>query len=129
MKILLVDDDKTVLDMMSRMLEHRGHDVHTCDTPFGVSAQIVRDPPDVVVLDVMMPGLGGSALASLIAKLELPRAPKVLLWSAMDDTALADAAREAGGLPWISKAMRASEIAAAIERLGRADDEPPPSTA
>ena len=99
MKILLVDDDAAVLDMMSRMLVHRGHIVHACDTPFGVSAQIVRDPPDVVVLDVMMPGLGGAALASLIAKLELPRAPQVVLWSAMDDTALAEAALEAGGLP------------------------------
>jgi DNA-binding response OmpR family regulator len=117
-KILLVDDDATVLDMMSRLLKHRGHAVVTCATPFGVSAQIVRDPPDVVVLDVMMPGLGGSALASLIAKLDLPAPPTVLLWSAMDDGALADAAREAGGLRWISKGRRASEIAAEIERLG-----------
>ena len=66
----------------------------------------------------MMPGLGGSALASLIAKLELPAPPTVLLWSAMDDGALADAAREAGGLSWVSKGKRASEIAAEIERLG-----------
>jgi len=39
------------------------------------------------------------------------------LWSAMDDTALAEAAHEAGDLPWVSKAMRASEIASEIERL------------
>jgi CheY-like chemotaxis protein len=120
-KILLVDDDSAVLDMMSRMLEHRGHEVHACGTPFGVSAQIVRDPPDIVVLDVMMPGLGGSALATLIAKLELEHPPKVILWSAMDDTALAEAAHEAGGLPWVSKAMRASEIASEIERLAGSD--------
>jgi CheY-like chemotaxis protein len=116
-KILLVDDDQAVLDLMSKLLTHRGHNVHACGTPFGVSAQIVRDPPDIVVLDVMMPGLGGSALATLIGKLELPRAPKVILWSAMDDTELAEAAHEAGDLPWVSKAMRASEIAAEIERL------------
>jgi DNA-binding response OmpR family regulator len=118
MKILLVDDDLSVLDMMSKLLAHRGHEVRTCDTPFGVSATIVRDPPDVVVLDVMMPGLGGSALASIIGKLELPKPPKLLLWSAMDDAALAEASREAGGLPTISKAMRATEMAAEIERLG-----------
>ncbi len=121
MKILLVDDDATVLDMMARLLRHRGHEVHTCATPFGVSAQIVRDPPEIVLLDVMMPGLGGAALASLIAKLELPRPPKLVLWSAMDDQALAEAAREAGGVPYISKGKRASEIALEIERLG--DDE------
>jgi DNA-binding response OmpR family regulator len=117
-KILLVDDDAAILDMMSKMLAHRGHQVQTCATPFGVSATIVRDPPDMVLLDVMMPGLGGSALASLIAKLELPAGrPKIVLWSAMDDVALAEAAREAGGLPWVSKGRRPTEIAAAIERL------------
>jgi CheY-like chemotaxis protein len=123
-KILLVDDDAAVLDMMSKLLAYRGHEVQTCATPFGVSAQIVRDPPELVVLDVMMPGLGGAALASLIAKLELARPPKLILWSAMDDAALAEAAREAGGLAWVSKAMRASEIAAAIERLGGYSKEP-----
>jgi CheY-like chemotaxis protein len=117
-KILLVDDDAAILDMMSRLLTHRGHDVQTCATPFGVSAQIVRNPPDLVVLDVMMPGLGGAGLASLIAKLELPKPPKLVLWSAMDDQALAEAALEAGGLPFISKAKRASDIANEIEALG-----------
>ena len=118
MKILLVDDDANILDIMSKMLEFRGHEVHTCDTPFGVSATIVRDLPDVVVLDVMMPGLGGSALAGIIAKLDLPHAPKLILWSAMDAGALREASREAGGVPTISKGMRASEMAAEIERLG-----------
>lgn len=117
MKILLVDDDEAVLDMMARLLGHRGHQVQTCASPFGVSAAIVRNPPEVVVLDVMMPGLGGASLASVIARLELARPPRVILWSAMDDQALAEAGREAGGLPTVSKAMRASEIAAAIERL------------
>ena len=117
MKILLVDDDPDILAMMSTLLAHRGHQVQTCETPFGVSATIVRDQPELVLLDVMMPGLGGSALASIITKLELERRPKLILWSAMDDVALADAAREAGGLPWVSKGQRASEIAIAIERL------------
>jgi CheY-like chemotaxis protein len=93
--------------------------VLTCTTPFGVSAMIVRDLPEVVVLDVMMPGLGGAALANIIARLTLQSPPKLLLWSAMDDQALRQAADDAGGVPTISKAMRASEIAAEIERLGK----------
>ena len=44
-----------------------------------------------------------------------------MLFRSAGFTALAEAAREAGGLPWVSKAMRASEIAAEIERLGSAE--------
>lgn len=121
MKILLVDDDHAILDMMSKLLRHRGHEVQTCATPFGVSAVIVRDKPEVVVIDVMMPGLGGGSLAALVARIEVEPRPLVILWSAMDDEALAKTARQAGGVPTISKAMRASEIAAAIERAGKPD--------
>ncbi len=118
MRILLVDDDPAVLDMMSKLLAHRGHDVQTCTTPFGVSALIVRDKPELVVIDVMMPGLGGATLATLVAKIDVDPKPRVVLWSAMDEGVLARVSLQAGGVPTISKAMRASEIAAAIERAG-----------
>jgi DNA-binding response OmpR family regulator len=119
MKILLVDDDHAILELMAKLLRHRGHDVQTCDTPFGVSAVIVRDKPEVVVLDVMMPGLGGASLAALVARIEVSPRPLVILWSAMDDEALIKTGRQAGGLPTISKGMRASDIAAAIERTAK----------
>jgi CheY-like chemotaxis protein len=120
MRILLVDDDASILDMMSKLLTHRGHSVLTCATPFGVSAMIVRDRPELVVIDVMMPGLGGGSLATLVAKLEVDPRPIVVLWSAMDEEALQRTAQQAGGVATISKAMRASDIAAAIERAGAA---------
>jgi two-component system, OmpR family, alkaline phosphatase synthesis response regulator PhoP len=119
--VLAVDDEEDILTIIRHNLEREGHRVLTAPNGDRAIELVREEKPDVVVLDVMMPGLGGSALASLIAKLELPHAPRVLLWSAMDDTALAEAAQEAGGLPWISKAMRASEIAAEIERLAVAD--------
>jgi two-component system OmpR family response regulator len=117
--ILVVDDDGALREQISDYLAANGCDVEAVSNAPTMDAALARRPFDVVVLDVMMPGLGGSALASIIAKLELPHVPKVLLWSAMDDVALADAAKEAGGLPWVSKAMRASDIAAEIERIAQ----------
>ena len=116
MKILIVDDDPALLGMMHKMLTHRGHQVIVCPTPYGVSAHVMRDPPDAIVLDVMMPGLNGSALAALIAKLNVEPKPVVILWSAMDEPQLKKTAQEAGGLASISKTLRPSEIAERIEK-------------
>jgi DNA-binding response OmpR family regulator len=116
MKLLIVDDDADILRMLSRVSQHRGHDVQTCSSPFGVSAMILREEPDVVLLDVMMPGLDGPTLAAVIAKLDLPRPPILALWSAMDDAALQKKGREAG-LHTISKVTSPMQILAELERL------------
>jgi CheY-like chemotaxis protein len=116
MKVLVVDDDADILRMISRLCQHRGHVVQACASPFGVSAMILREAPDVVLLDVMMPGLDGVALASLIAKLELPRRPVVALWSAMDDALLRKKGLETG-LPTISKGTSPMAIITELERL------------
>jgi CheY-like chemotaxis protein len=119
MKVLIVDDDLDILKMIVKVLEHRGHKVTHSVTPFGVSAIVVREQPEVVVLDMMMPGLSGAALAELIGHLELPARPHVILWSAMADELLADEGARLG-VPTVSKAARPSALVEAIERLGAA---------
>ena len=58
-RVLVVDDDETVSDVVSRYLEHAGYDVSVvADGPTAL-AQAVADPPDLVVLDLMLPGLDG----------------------------------------------------------------------
>ena len=117
MKVLIVDDDADILRMIVKLVEYRGHIVTACPTPFGVSAMVVREHPDVVVLDMMMPGLSGATLAELIARLDLPVQPKIILWSAMEDEALAGEGLRLG-VPVVSKANRPSVLVDAIERLG-----------
>jgi len=116
MKILIVDDDADILKMIEKLLVHRGHQVSSCSTPFGVSALVMREQPDVVVLDMMMPGLSGASLAELIGKLHLPQAPKMVLWSAMDPEQLSDEGTRLG-LPVVSKASRPSLLVEKIEQL------------
>jgi len=117
MKILIVDDDTDILRMIVKLLTHHGHDVSQCATPFGVSALVVREQPAVVVLDMMMPGLSGSALAEIIARLDVPSPPKIVLWSAMEDHQLAEEGARLG-VEVVSKASRTSVLLETIERLG-----------
>src|SRR5512146_1925892 len=116
MKFLIVDDDLDVTRMVTRLLEHRGHSVQSCPSPFGVSALILREAPDLVILDVMMPGLEGPQLAALIHNLPLKRRPQIVLWSSMDPDQLRKTGLEAG-LPTVPKGTPAPDLAARLEKL------------
>jgi DNA-binding response OmpR family regulator len=118
MKVLLVDDDPSIQKLVRVLLEDRQHQVFTSDTPYGVSAAILRHAPDVAVLDVRMPGLSGPQLAQLIAGLPLAQRPLLALWSALDDDSLRNLGQETG-LPCISKARGVLHIADAIEALAK----------
>ncbi|RFS86836.1 DNA-binding response regulator [Actinomadura spongiicola] len=58
-RVLVVDDDPTVADVVARYLTRDGHDVAcVADGPAALRAA-VDDPPDLVVLDLMLPGMDG----------------------------------------------------------------------
>jgi two-component system alkaline phosphatase synthesis response regulator PhoP len=63
-KILLVDDDHGIVDLISRYLENEGYEVFTADDgPSGLKAAEVYQP-DLIVLDIMLPGFDGLELLS-----------------------------------------------------------------
>jgi len=65
-KILLVDDDKGIIDLISQYLFKEGFEVHTAgDGPSGLKA-VELHKPDLIVLDIMLPGFDGLELLSKI---------------------------------------------------------------
>ena len=66
LKVLIVDDDRTCREMIDAVLSELGHTVLTRDNPLGTSAEILRERPDVVLLDINMPTLSGDELLRTI---------------------------------------------------------------
>ncbi len=65
-RVLVVDDDPTVSDVVRRYLERAGYEVtHAADGP-GALDRFARDRPDLVVLDLMLPGVDGLAVCRQI---------------------------------------------------------------
>ena len=58
-RILVVDDDRTVADVVSRYLQREGFDVEVETDGPGALERALASPPDLVVLDVMLPGMDG----------------------------------------------------------------------
>lgn len=125
-RVLVVDDDAAALQVTRAHLESAGFEVLTRDGAFGTSAYILREQPDVVVLDVDMPGLRGDKIAELLTKNPSRRVPKLILYSSLDEEELRAAAQRCGAIGYVTKTGLIGNLVRAVERcLGQAQSNRP----
>lgn len=67
-KILLVDDSKTELHHLSELLGKRGFSVRTAENGDEAMRRLAEDKPDLILMDVVMPGQNGFQLTRAITK-------------------------------------------------------------
>jgi len=65
-KILIVDDDPDLLLVLGGRLEASGYEARKASDGDAALKQIKADPPDLILLDIMMPGMEGSVLAQTL---------------------------------------------------------------
>lgn len=65
---MVVDDDPTILHGLTAFLEAGGYQVVARAEALGTMLAISRENPEIVVMDVEMPGLSGDAISSLLAR-------------------------------------------------------------
>jgi two-component system, OmpR family, response regulator ResD len=63
-RALVVDDDPAIVEMVATTLSLEGFEVDTCGDGLAALAHVTTRPPDVIVLDVMLPGLDGLSVLS-----------------------------------------------------------------
>jgi DNA-binding response OmpR family regulator len=67
-KILVVDDDQDILDVVRLILEGGGFDVRTHTTGLGVAEIVIHYLPDVILLDIRLPGKVGNQICKELKK-------------------------------------------------------------
>jgi len=77
-KVLLVDDEQEFTSALSERLEIRGHAVRVADSGEEALEIAEAEPPEVVVLDLKMPGLSGIEVLKRLKSM-LPQVPVLLL--------------------------------------------------
>jgi two-component system response regulator MprA len=120
--VLVVDDDPPILRMLERTLTAEGYAVETAADGGAALAAVERAVPDVVVLDVAMPGLDGLAVCRRLrrAGLALP----VLLLTARDSVSDRVAGLDAGADDYLVKPFAPEELLARVRALLRRGSEP-----
>jgi DNA-binding response OmpR family regulator len=116
-RILAVDDDPTILRLLQVNLEMEGHEVLTAGDGHEALAQLRAEAPQVVLLDVMMPGLDGWQVCERIrADAELAHTPVVFLSARAQETDLARGV-EVGADAYVTKPFDPLALVELVERL------------
>ncbi|MFA9404168.1 MAG: response regulator transcription factor, partial [Anaerolineales bacterium] len=113
-KVLVVDDDKTLLRFVSEYLEKEGFQVAIADRGQKALRQFYKERPEIVLLDVMMPGMDGWEVCARLK--ELADVPVILLTA---KTAEADKLRgfRLGVDDYITKPFSMAELVARIQAV------------
>ena len=116
-RILVVDDDPVVLEMVNDYLKERGYEVFLHDRALGTLNQIKKVNADLIILDVDMPALKGNKICELIRKDGQFPLVKVLLYSVIDEQELAKMVREQGADDFLRKSGNLGELAVKVQML------------
>jgi two-component system, OmpR family, response regulator MprA len=120
--VLVVDDDPPIRRMLERTLAAEGYAVETAADGGSALAAVERSAPDLIVLDVAMPGLDGLAVCRRLRQTGL--ALPVLLLTARDAVPDRVAGLDAGADDYLVKPFAAEELLARVRALLRRGSEP-----
>ena len=121
-RVLVVDDDPPLRRMLARTLSAEGYEVTVAGDGGGALAEAERTAPDVIVLDVAMPGLDGLTVARRLRGKGLPT--PILMLTARDAVPDRVAGLEAGADDYLVKPFAVQELIARLRALTRRVGDP-----
>lgn len=128
-RMLIVDDEDSVREVLSDYFVDRGYAVITASDGPGALAAFARERPDVVLLDVRMPGLDGLTVLKRLREADPDVA--VIMVTANEDVDLARQTLSVGAFDYVAKPFDFEHldrtVVAAALRSSRAPDGVPPS--
>lgn len=115
-RVLIVEDDVRIQQALTRALAPRGHQVRIVGTGLAGLQEVVDDPPDVLVLDLGLPDIGGRQLLSMLrAVSQVP----VIVATARDDETEMVQTLDAGADDYVVKPYSADQLEARIRAVLR----------
>jgi DNA-binding response OmpR family regulator len=114
--ILVVDDEEFILTMTKDLLEKAGFRVATATNTIGAGYMLKEFDPDLVLLDIMLPGSLSGDQASDTLRTFKPGL-KIVFYSGIDEEQLKELGARHGADACVSKGVRPTELIRIIERL------------
>jgi len=114
-KVLAVDDDPTTQNLIKFLLERQGLAVTVRADGKEALAQIQRDPPDVILLDIMMPAMSGFEVLGAVRKMPEHSDLPVIILTGLDDQENVIRGLEMGANDYQTKPIQSQELVARVQ--------------
>lgn len=122
-RILVIDDEPDLVRFIRRALETDGHQVQVALDGADGLRMAMTEPPELIVLDLLMPGVDGHAILSAMTKSH-PEVP-ILVLSAVADLKARVEVLDAGAVDFVAKPFAVRELLARVRTRLRHPGEPP----
>ena len=116
-QVLVVEDEPNIVASLIFLLEHAGFDVTSLGDGQIALDHILSDPPDVLVLDVMLPGLDGYEVLRHLRDNSLTQTLPVLMLTAKGQRQDRQNAVDFGADLFITKPFSNTEVVSAVTKL------------
>lgn len=114
-KILIIDDEKMILNMIKVILEDRGHVVTGYSNPLEGEFAAINNRYNLIFLDLHMPGKNGAEITKNI--LAVKPDSKIIIITAFPTDTLAEEALEAGAFALLEKPLNMEKILNSINKI------------
>ena len=121
-KILVVDDDSGIGEMLKTLLEFYGYQVEVTEKPYETEKLILEKNIDLVLLDMLISGVNGTDVCSAIRKNEATANTPVIMMSALHDAG--PKCKEAGANDFIAKPFEMELLIGKIKGVFPGEDLP-----
>jgi CheY-like chemotaxis protein len=121
-RVLVVDDEAVIRQLLVINFELEGFDVHQAEDGLAALDKAREVDPDVVTLDVMMPGMDGWATAQRLREDPATRRARIVFISARTRPADVQRGLSFGAAAYLTKPFDPAEVVETVRRLAEAGD-------
>lgn len=113
-KVLAIDDEPAITKLLTSLLKKHGFEVVTANSGEEGISLIPNFSPNVVILDLMMPGMDGCQVCNAVRKFSTV---PILIFSALDGPGLVASAMDAGADDYLVKPVSCGVLIAHVNKL------------
>jgi DNA-binding response OmpR family regulator len=125
-RVLVVDDDETIGDVVRRYLERDGLAVEVVTDGSAALERALADPPDAVVLDLMLPGVSGLDVCRQLRSSDAAAGLPIIMLTALGEESDRVLGLELGADDYVTKPFSPRELALRVQAVLRRSREPAP---